>query len=341
MVLALALAAISQQPSNLPIEPFNGETHLRNIRQLTFGGQNAEAYWSPDGTKLIFQSTQPEYPDEQIYTMDADGSHKKLVSTGKGRCTCSYFLPDGKHIIFSSTHERHPGPEAPPDYSHGYVWKVNRDYALYEASLDGSGLKSLIKKNGYVAETTVDPGGRYMAFTGSFDGDLEIYRADLQGKHIKRLTHQVGYDGGPFVSWDGKTIAYRRDVLETPQQIADFKALLKQGLVRPTKLEIWTMDANGRHKRQITHLNAASFAPFVQPDNKHIIFSSNFADPQGRRFELYRVQMDGSNIEQITHGGQFESFAMFSRDGKRLVWASNRLGKKPHETNIFVADWVE
>lgn len=343
-LVGLAFAAQlspSQTPSYLPIPPNEGEGHLENIRQLTFGGQNAEAYWNLDGTKIIFQTRQPGYPDEQIFTMDADGGHKTLVSTGKGRCTCSYFLPDGKHIVFSSTHEREPGAQPPVDMSHGYVWMVNPNYAMYQADLNGKHLRPLIKRKGYVAETTVSPDGKYMVFTGSWQGDLEIYRADLNGKHIQRLTHEVGYDGGPFVSWDGKLIAYRRDVLGTPERIQDYKDLLKKNLVRPTRLEIWVMNADGSNKRQVTHLGGASFAPFIQPDGQHVIFSSNYKDPKGRTFELYRCKLDGSDIEQVTHGGQFESFAMFSRDGKHLVWASNRNGKAPRETNIFVADWVE
>ncbi len=345
LTAAIALSVFGQvhqdSPPYLPVPALPGEGHLANIRQITFGGQNAEAYWNLEGTKLIYQTAQPQYPDEQIYTMNADGSDKKLVSTGKGRCTCSYFMPDDRHIIFSSTHERNPGPQPTIDHSHGYVWMVNPDYALYEANSGGSHLRSLIKKKGYVAETTVAPNGKFMTFTGSWEGDLEIYRCDLNGKHFKRLTHEVGYDGGPFVSWDSKTIVYRRDVMDTPEKVADYKALFKKNLIRPTKLEIWMMDADGTHKRQITHLNAASFAPFMQPDNRHIIFSSNYKDPKGRAFELYRIKTDGTEIEQITHGGQFESFAMFTRDGKRLVWASNRNGKAPHETNIFVADWIE
>jgi len=343
MVLSLffAFAIHQSDPSYAPVKPFPGEVHLKNIRQLTFGGQNAEAYWSNDGKRLIFQATEPGYPDEQIFMMNADGSDKHLVSTGKGRCTCSYFLPGDKKVIFSSTHERNPGPQKPPDYSKGYVWRVNPDYAMYEANPDGSDIRPLIKKDGYVAETTVDPKGRYMVFTGTWEGDLEIYRANLDGTHIKRLTHEVGYDGGPFVNWDGSLVAYRRDVMDSQAKIDDYKALLKEDLVRPTKLEIWVMKPNGSGKRQITHLGAASFAPFIQPDNKHLIFATNIHDPNGREFELFRIGLDGKGLEQITHGGVFNSFAMFTKDGKHLVWASNRNGKVPHETNIFVADWVE
>ncbi|MBI1757547.1 MAG: PD40 domain-containing protein [Fimbriimonas ginsengisoli] len=343
MILALpALLCLAQHgPNSISIPDDPREPHLRNVRQLTFGGQNAEAYWNLEGTKLIFQSSQPEYPDEQIFTMNIDGSDKRLVSTGKGRCTCSYYMPDGKHIVFSSTHATQPGPQPPVDRSKGYVWMVNPHYAMYRANPDGSDLTPLIRRDGYVAETTIAPNGKFMTFTGSWEGDLDIYRCDLDGKHIKRLTHEVGYDGGPFVSWDSKWIVYRRDAERTPAEVEDYKKLLADHLVRPTHLELWIMDPNGRHKRQITRLKAASFAPFVQPDDKHIIFSSNVGDPKGRTFELFRVNFDGAGLEQITHGGQFEGFPMFTRDGKHLVWASNRNGSKPRETNLFVADWVE
>lgn len=343
MLLALALLqqSFASWPTSRPVAAQPGEKHLRNIRQLTFGGQNAEAYWNKQGTKLIFQTRQPEWPDEQIVTMNADGSNKHLVSTGLGRCTCSYFLPNGKSIIFSSTHEKNKGEQKAADMSKGYVWVVNPQFSLYRASADGSNLRKVLDKNAYVAETTVAPNGRYMTFTSDFQGDLEIYRSNLDGSGIKRLTHHVGYDGGPFVSWDSKWITYRRDTIENQKQVEDYRELLAQNLVRPTKLEIFIMDAMGGHNRQVTKLGVASFAPFVQPDGKHIIFSSNYGDPKGREFEVFRVRMDGSHLEKITTAAGFDGFPMFTRDGKHLVFASNRNGTQPHETNIFVADWVE
>ncbi len=347
MLLTASLLLVGLQnpmaswPSSAPVAAFQGEKHLRNVRQLTFGGQNAEAYWSPDGKQLIFQSRQPGYPDEQIFTMNADGSNKRLVSTGKGRCTCSYFLPDMSGIVFSSSHVKQPGPQQKADFSHGYVWLVNPYLVLYKANLDGSHLRKLIDPNAYIAETTIAPNGKYMVFTSTKDHDLEIYKARLNGTHVKRLTYAPGYDGGPFVSWDSKWIVYRRDTESDPKYLADYRSLLKQNLVRPTKLEIWLMDANGRHKRQITHLGAASFAPFMYPNSKRIIFASNYGDPKGREFDLFAINVDGTGFERITYSPDFDAFPMFTRDGKKLVWASNRNGKAPHETNIFVADWVD
>jgi TolB protein len=341
MLAVISLALALQQPNSLPVQAEPKERHLVNIRQLTFGGQNAEAYWNMDGTKLVYQTRQPEFPDEQIFEMNADGSDKHLVSAGKGRCTCSYFLPDGSRIYFSSTHERNPGPQASVDMSKGYVWMVNPDLALYSAKPDGTDIQPVIKKHGYVAETTISPDGTYMTFTGGWEGDLDIYRANLDGSNIQRLTTEYGYDGGPFVSWDGKKIVYRRGTFEKPGDRDDYRELFKQNLVRPGKLEIWMMDADGSHKRQITHLGAASFAPFLHPDGKRIIFSSNYGDPQGREFDLFMINVDGTHLQRITFAKEFDGFPMFTRDGKHLVFASNRHNKAPHETNVFVADWKD
>lgn len=338
---AIAHMNAPEPPDNQKLDSRPDEPNLSNLLQLTFGGQNAEAYWSVDGKRLIYQARQPAYPDEQIFTMNADGSDKRLVSTGKGRCTCSYYAPNGRYIYFSSTHDKDPGAQKPLDMSKGYLWMVNPKFSLYRARPDGSGLTKILDRNEYVAETTVAPNGRFMTFTGGFDGDLEIYRADLDGKNVRRLTDEVGYDGGPFVSWDSKKIVYRRDTIESDAELADYKALLKEHLVRPGKLEIWIMDADGKNKRQVTNLGSASFAPFLHPDGKRIIFSSNYGDPRGREFDLFVVNVDSTGLKRVTKSPEFDGFPMFSRDGKKLVWASNRNGKVRGETNIFVADWKD
>jgi len=362
MLALFALGLLQTQPDSMPRAADPQEMHLANLRQLTFGGQNAEAYWDKDCKRLTYQARVPGnvYPDEQIFAMNADGSGKRLVSTGKGRCTCAYYSPDGKSIYFSSTHATQPGPQPPVDMSQGYVWAVNENYAMYrtrksytapkERSIQEDGRpgwivgdqnpQPVISHSGsYVAETTIAPNGKYMVWTSDFEGDLDIYRSDLDGKHVKKLTNQVGYDGGPFVSWDSKKIVYRRDDFKTPQEAGDYKALLKQHLIRPTRLEIWIMDADGSHKRQVTHLGCASFAPFLHPDGKRVIFSSNYGDPKGREFDLFMINVDGTGLERITHTKDFDGFPMFTRDGKRLVFASDRFQKEKYETNLFVADW--
>lgn len=342
MLIGLILAF--QDPVGVPNDALlrePRESNLSSIRQLTFGGQNAEAYWNTAGTKIIFQTTQPEWPDEQIMMMNADGSGKRLLSSGKGRCTCSYFLPGDKKVIYSTTDWADPGPQQKPDMSKGYVWVVNPNYRQFILDLATNERKPIIVGKGYCAETTVDPSGKYMVWTSTRDGDLDIYRSSLNGTNVKRLTHEIGYDGGPFVSWDGKKVVYRRSTLTTEAERTDYKDLLLQNLIRPTKLEIWIMDADGRNKRQVTHLNCASFAPFLHPNGRTIIFSSNYGDPKGREFDLWEIGVDGTGLRRVTYAEQFDGFPMFTRDGKRLVWASNRNGKVPGETNIFVCDWKE
>lgn len=340
MFLAAAIALMPQQAA-IPHLSYEGETHLRSIRQLTFGGQNAEAYWNVTGDRLIFQSRQPGYPDEQIFTMNADGSNKRLVSTGKGRCTCSYFFPGDKEIVFSSTHAKNEGAQAPPDMSKGYVWVVNPQFTLYRANQDGSNLRPIIERDQYVAETTVSPDGKWLYFTGAFDGDLEIYRSRSDGSKVQRLTNQVGYDGGPFVSWDGKLIAFRRDLIENDAERKDYTDLLHNHMVRPSKLEIWVMNADGKNQRQVTKLGAASFAPFIHPNGKQIIFTSNYGDPKGREFDLFMINIDGTGLKRITTTPDFDGFPMFTKDGKTLVWASNRHGSVRGETNVFTAAWKQ
>jgi TolB protein len=317
------------------------EKHLLNVRQLTFGGQNAEAYFSADGRKLIFQSTRDNLQCDQIFTMNVDGSDQKMVSTGKGRTTCSYFYPSGKKILYSSTHLANAECPPRPDYSKGYVWAVYPGYDIFTANPDGSDLKQLTHANGYDAEATFSTDGKRIVFTSLRNGDLDIYTMTADGKHVKQLTHELGYDGGPFFSPDGKWIIYRAYHPKDEKEVAEYKALLQQNLIRPTSLELWIMKANGSSKRQITRLGAASFAPSFFPDGKRIIFSSNVGSTGGMgNFELYAVNLDGSNLERITFSPGFDGFPVFSPDGKKLVWASNRNAKAPHETNIFIADWV-
>lgn len=316
------------------------EPNLKNIKQLTFSGQNAEAYFNKKGDQIVFQTRQPEFPDEQIFTMNIDGSNRKLISTGLGRCTCSYFSPDGKFIYFSSTHEQNRGAQAPIDMSKGYVWKVNPQFSLYKRELATGKLEKVIDLKNYVAETTIDPNGKYMTFTAN-NGDVDIFRSDLDGKNIQPLVTTTGYDGGPFVSWDGKKIVYRSQPgFKTDQEKQEYLALLKEDMVRPSKMDIWIMNADGTGKKQVTFLPGASFAPFLHPDGKRIIFSSNYHDPKGREFDLFLINIDGTGLKQITHTPDFDGFPMFSRDGKKLIWASNRHGRIDRDTNVFICDWV-
>ena len=316
------------------------EKHLKNIKQLSFGGENAEAYFSADGKQLSFQSTRDGRECDQIYTMNVDGSNVRLISTGAGRTTCSYFFPNGRRVLYSSTHLGAKECPPRPDFSKGYVWAVYSTFDIFTARPDGSDLKQLTNTPGYDAETTISKSGK-LVFTSMRDGDLDIYTMDSNGKHVRRLTTELGYDGGPFWSSDGKQIVYRAYHPQTEKEKSDYVGLLKQNLIRPTTLEIWVMNADGSNKRQVTRNGKANFAPYFFPDGKRIIFASNLADPKGRDFDLYKINVDGSGQERITYNDTFDGFPMFSPDGKKLVFASNRNAKVRGDTNVFIADWVE
>ncbi len=320
---------------------FKNEKHLKNIKMITNGGENAEAYLSFDQNKLIYQSSHGKFKCDQIFTMNLDGSDKTLVSTGKGKTTCSYFLPGDSTIIYSSTHLADENCPPPPDRSHGYVWKLYDSFDIFKVNADGKNLKRLTTTPGYDAEATLSPLGDKIVFTSTRDGDPEIYTMDLDGSNQTRLTFHKGYDGGPFFSQDGKKIVFRASSPNSKKELKDYEDLVKKGLVRPTALEIYVMDADGKNVKQITHFGKASFAPYFYPDGTKIIFASNLNSKTGRNFDLYMINTNGTGLEQITFFDQFDGFPMFTNDGKKIIFASNRFNKKRGDTNIFIADWVE
>lgn len=315
------------------------ETRLGRLWQLTHGGQNAEAYFSADGRQIIFQARRAaETECDQIYTMDLNGANRRLVSTGQGRTTCGYFFPAGERIVYSSTHHIDPACPPPVDRSRGYVWPLH-PYDVFSARPDGSDLRRLTDNPGYDAEPTISPDGRSIVFTSLRDGDLDIYVMDADGGNVRRLTHEYGYDGGPFFSPDGSKIVYRAHHPTDSAGIADYRSLLDARLVRPSRIEIMVMDADGSNKRQLTRNGAANFAPFFHPDGRRIIFSSNMHDPAGRYFSLYMMNVDGTNLQRVTHQEVFDGFAMFSPDGRLLIFASSRGARDPREINVFIAEW--
>jgi TolB protein len=332
-------AAVWAQNNSLAVE---GEKHLQNIKQLSFGGENAEAYFSFDGKQLIFQSKRGDHPCDQIYRMNIDGSDVKMVSNGEGRTTCSYFFKGGKKVLYASTFGGKKECPPPPDYSKGYVWAIYPDYDIYTSTPDGKDIKKLTDTPGYDAEATISPNGKKIIFTSMRDGDLELYSMDIDGKNVKRLTNELGYDGGAFYSPDSKTIVYRGSHPTTAADITLYKERLTQNLVQPTVFEVWTMNADGSNKKQITNLGAASFAPFYTPDGKKIIFCTNYfaTDKSKRNFDLALINIDGTGLERVTFNESFDGFPMFSPDGKKLAFASNRNAVKQGDTNVFIADWV-
>ncbi|MGE5436252.1 MAG: TolB family protein [Syntrophothermus sp.] len=319
---------------------FPNEKHFANVKQLTFGGENAEAYLSFDEQKLIFQSNYGNIPCDQIFTMNIDGSDIKMISTGKGKTTCSYYLPDNKHFIYASTHLADSSCPPPPDRSKGYVWKLYETFDIFLSDEKGN-LQQLTNTEGYDAEGTISPKGDKIIFTSTRDEDPELYVMNLDGSEQKRLTFEKGYDGGAFFSLDGSKIVFRASRPKTEQEFNDYQELVKDGYVRPSALEIYVMDPDGSNMVKVTNFGKASFAPFFHPDGKRIIFSSNLNSNNPRNFDLYMINIDGSGLEQITFNESFDGFPMFTKDGKKLIFASNRNNKNPNDTNIFIADWVE
>jgi TolB protein len=338
----MAVSARSQAPVPSPAPAAGAERHLANIKQLTSGGENAEAYFSPDGKQLIFQSNpggaSPSACD-QMFTMSIDGSNRRQISHG-GRTTCGYFYPDGRSVLYASTHLASADCPPRPSFEHGYVWPVYASYDIFRARPDGTNLQRLTATPGYDAEATIGPDGR-IVFTSVRDGDMEIYSMNGDGSDVRRLTNRPGPDGGPWFSPDGTQIVFRGRPIADAAELADFRSLLKQELWRPTTLELFVMNRDGSHLRQVTHLGGANFAPAWTADGKRIIFASNARDPRGRDFDIFLVNLDGSGLEQVTFNDTFDGFPMFSPDGKKIAFGSGRNGKVEGEMNVFIADWKD
>jgi len=323
----------------LQVAPLEGEESLATLTQLTHGGTNAEAYFSPEGDRLIFQSTWPGVSEcDQMYTMSLDGSDLQLVSTGQGRTTCGYHFPGQNLILFSSTHHLSAQCPPAPDRSQGYVWGLF-EYDVFTRDLSTGEVSQLTDAPGYDAEATISPDGRTIVFTSTRSGDLEIWAMDADGSNPRQLTDDLGYEGGAFFSPDGSQIVYRAFHPRNDDELNDYEDLLSQNLVRGGRLEVFVMNADGSNKRQVTDNGSSNFAPFFHPSGEQIIFSSNLGDPSGRTFQLHLINVDGTGLRQVTNDGFFSSFPMFSPDGSMLAFASDRGAGGPGEINVFLAEW--
>ncbi len=325
------------------------ESHLKNMKQLTFGGDNAEAYFSFDGKNLSFQSNNKAWglQCDQIFNMDiskasADTTYKPpRISTGKGRTTCSFFLPGDKTILYASTHLN--GDKCPESVKieGKYLWAVYNSYDIFVSDLNGKIIKQLTNTFGYDAEATISPKGDKIVFTSNRSGDLELWTMNIDGSDQKQVTFGLGYDGGAFFSPDGKQLVFRASRPTADEEVKEYKELLAKGLVAPVNMEIYLCDVDGKNLRQVTHLGKANWAPFFHPSGKKIIFSSNHHSQRGYDFQLYMINLDGSGLERITNESYFNAFPMFSPDGKKLIFSSNRNNHGTHDTNLFIADWVD
>ena len=327
---------------------YEGEKHFKNVKQITFGGDNAEAYWSFDDKNLVFQSNYNEWGVEcdQMFLMSVDESFElntpKMLSTGDGRTTCSYFMPDNKHILYASTHEDNIlCPETSLRVNGNYVWPIYDSYDIYISDLEGNIVTKLTNEKGYDAEATVSPKGDKIVFTSDRSGDLELYTMNIDGSDVKQITNELGYDGGAFFSPDGNKLIFRASRPKSKEEIEEYKRLLSEGLVKPTEMELFICDSDGSNLKQITFLGNANWSPFFHPSGKKVIFSSNFEAVLGFPFNLYMVDIDGKNLERISFSDSFDAFPVFSNDGKKIAFSSNRNNGGTRETNLFIADWVE
>lgn len=363
ILLLAAIAAVSCQNSPSEAEAdgasgatwvselnYEGEDHFYGMRQLTDGGDNAEAYFSFDGSQLTFQSNAEKWGNEcdQIYAFDWNQDTileeaPARISNGLGRTTCAYFMPGDTTILYASTFTGDSACPAVPERGEGgaYVWPIYEDFDIYVSDLEGNLLDTLISGPGYDAEATVSPDGTKIVFTSTRSGDLELYVCDIDGSNIVQVTSGLGYDGGAFFSPDSKKLVFRSSRPTSEDEVEKYKDLLAQGLVEPTEMELYTCNIDGSELTQVTQLGQANWAPYYHPSGEKIVFSSNHHSERGFPFNLFMINTDGTGLQQISFDTAFDSFPMFSPDGKKLVFASNRNNGGGRATNLFIVDWKE
>ncbi len=329
---------------------YEDEKHFGEVRQLTFGGDNAEAYWSFDNSKIVFQATNPKWdlPCDQIFTVNSQGQQLTdtapgMISTGEGRTTCAFFMPGDTTVVFASTHlvDAACPPKPAVREDNKYVWPIYESFDIFVSDMNGNVLKQLTDTPGYDAEATVSPNGDKIVFTSTRSGDLELYTMNIDGSDVKQITNELGYDGGAFFSPDGTKLVFRASRPKSEEDIATYKSLLAEGLVMPTQMEVFVCNVDGSDMKQITNLGQANWCPFFHPSGEKIIFASNHEAERGFPFNLYLINIDGTGLERVTYSETFDAFPMFSYDGKHLIFGSNRNNGGTRDTNLFIAEWLD
>ncbi|NQV29761.1 MAG: PD40 domain-containing protein [Candidatus Marinimicrobia bacterium] len=342
MLLFLAFIACSTQQEVIIVkQPFG----LSNVEQLTFVGDNGEAYWGPKGEEIIFQSKRDGNACDKIYIMNADGSNQRMVSPDVGAHTCSYFSIDKERIIFASTFGVVDScPPRPKPQGNKYLWSLF-PYDIYSSKPDGTDLVRIRENAGYDAEPTVSYLTGKVIFTSEIDDDLELFTMNIDGSDVNRLTNHLGYDGGPYFSPDAQKIVWRAWYPETPEDTLRWQENMALNQVEAVPLDIYSMDADGKNIIRLTNNGATNWAPSWHPNGRQVVFSSNMDDwndevkAYGHNFELYMINLDGSGLVRLTNNTFFDSFPMFSPDGKSMAFASNRDAENPRATHIFKAEW--
>lgn len=298
------------------------EAILKNIKQLTFSDMGferaGEAYFSPDDTSILFQAVPTGQKKYQIYGMNISEGQPKLVSTGKGACTCAFFHPNGQKIIFASSHsDPEPVREEPPH--EGYKWDLTPYMNIYEANLDGSELKALTIGPAYHAECAYSPDGKKIVYASNENGSMNIYVMDADGTNSKAITSTVDiYNGGPFFSPDGNKIVFRADRF------------------RSNYLQIYVVDIESLEEEQLTNNDAVNWAPYWHPDGNMIAFTTSLHGHH--RYEIYLLHLTSGALQRVTDYPDFDGLPVFSHDGKKLMWTSKR--SSDHTCQIFIADFI-
>jgi TolB protein len=315
---------------------------LSNIRQVTRDFVRAgEGYFSPDMKTIVYQAITKDYPFYQIHAQPVIGGSPTLVSTGRGRTTCAYFRPDGKKVIFSSSHldpalaeteaaeRRRLADEARTGQRRRYAWDFDPHLDIFEADLDGRNLKRLTTAPGYDAEGSYSPDGRLIVFCSMRDGgDPEIYLMNADGTNQHRLTRTPGYDGGPFISPDGQWVVFRSD-----RKKKDF-------------LQIHAIRIDGKDDVALTDNQGVNWGPYWYPSGPYVIWAgADHANPKVRpNYDLWLMKykmVDGRLAQgptwRITDHPAADVLPVFSPDGKRLTWTSNRTAD--HSSQIWIADF--
>jgi Tol biopolymer transport system component len=340
-------------PASQPSAPGPGasssqeRTFLSRIRRLTVeGARSGEGYWSPDGTRMVFQSerdaTNPFY---QIYVLDLGTGDVSRISPGIGKTTCAFFRPNSDEILFGSTHADPKSRELQDEElafrasgrERRYAWDYDSEMDIYVYAERTGRLTRLTDARGYDAEAGYSPDGQWIVFSSTRDAynralseteqrflaadpsyfaDIYIMRAD--GSEQRRLTTAAGYDGGPFFTYDGSRIVWRR--------------FDERGLIA----DVWTMKRDGSEAIQVTDFGAMSWAPYEHPSGEYILFASNKLGFEN--FELFMVDARGvKEPVRVTYSDGFDGLPVPSPDGARLSWTSTRSGGGAGQ--IFLADW--